>query len=195
MIFEVEQKYRVDDPQRVERTLASLGVALSPAVHQVDRYFNHPSRDFAQTDEALRIRSTGSRNRITYKGAKIDSTTKTRAELELPLADGSEAALAYCELLEVLDFKPVPEVRKRRRTGTLDWQGDPIEISLDDVAEVGSFVELEQTVTEAELDRARRQLAELAERLELHDAERRSYLELLLASRQASKVEKETPSS
>jgi adenylate cyclase class 2 len=169
--------------QRIEQALQSLGVTVSAGVEQVDRYFNHPARDFAKTDEALRIRSTGPVNRITYKGAKIDSTTKTRKELELPLADGSEAALAYCELLVALGFTPVLEVRKWRRTGRLAWQGDPLEIALDEVSELGSFVELEQTASDAELDRARQQLAQVADRLQLHHVERRSYLELLLESR------------
>lgn len=187
MVYEVEQKYRVDDLERVESELKSLGVSFAAPVEQVDRYFNHPVRDFAETDEALRIRTTGNVNRITYKGAKVDPATKTRRELELPLADGPEAALAYCELLSALDFTPVLEVRKWRRTGTLDWQGNVMEIALDEVGELGSFVELEQTATEAQLDRARQQLKELAERLRLEeqDVERRSYLELLIESRRA----------
>ena len=44
-----------------------------------------PCRDFAQTDEALRIRTVGDTSFVTYKGPKLDATTKTRRELELPL--------------------------------------------------------------------------------------------------------------
>ena len=54
---------------------------------QEDIYFNSPIVDFAKTDEALRIRTTKQGDEkhifITYKGAKIDSESKTREEIEL----------------------------------------------------------------------------------------------------------------
>ena len=71
--------------------MIELGATIEPPVVQVDQYFAHPARDFAQTDEALRLRRVGKQNFITYKGSKIDATTKTRREIELPLAPGEEA--------------------------------------------------------------------------------------------------------
>lgn len=56
--FEVEQKFPLADVAAVERRLAELGAQAGGTVEQVDRYFNHPVRDFAQTDEALRLRSS-----------------------------------------------------------------------------------------------------------------------------------------
>ena len=69
---------------------------------EVDRYFNHPARDFAETDEALRIRRIGPVNRITYKGPRVDTVTKTRQELELPLVEGEKSAADWITLLEKL---------------------------------------------------------------------------------------------
>src|SRR4029079_17138635 len=83
--FEVEQKHRVDDTGALTDRLAALGVAIGPPAVQVDQYFAHPCRDFASTDEALRIRTTGGASFVTYKGPKVDKTTKTRREIELPL--------------------------------------------------------------------------------------------------------------
>jgi len=78
MQFEVEQKFPVADLADVENRLAALGATFVDEVVQVDRYFAHPSRDFAKTDEAIRIRQVGDANFITYNGPKIDTTTKTR---------------------------------------------------------------------------------------------------------------------
>jgi adenylate cyclase, class 2 len=180
MKFEVEQKFPVSDAADVERRLAELGTAVGPPVAQADLYYAHPSRDFAQTDEALRIRRIGEGNLITYKGAKIDATTKTRREIELPLADGDESAARWGELLEALGFRAVTEVRKLRRTAEITWDGFHVEAALDEVKTLGSFVELEISVEEPDVEAARRALAALATRLNLGPGERRSYLELLL---------------
>ena len=51
--FEVELKFPVADPTEIERRLTSIGAKWASEVEQVDTYFAHPARDFAQTDEAL----------------------------------------------------------------------------------------------------------------------------------------------
>lgn len=178
MKYEVEQKFRADR-QAIARDLESLGVAWDDERLERDTYYAHPGRDFAATDEALRIRRVGSSACITYKGPKIDATTKTRRELELPIA--GDQADSWAELLEALGFRPAGEVRKRRRKAHVDWQQRRVEISLDDVEGLGAFVELELIADPSGLDAARSCLASLATRLGLSAGERRSYLELVLA--------------
>jgi predicted adenylyl cyclase CyaB len=56
-----------------------------------------------------------------------------------------------------------------------------VETAIDDVHGLGSFVELELTASESELDEGRACIQSLAKSLELTASERRSYLELLLA--------------
>ncbi len=146
-------------------------------------------RDFSESDEVLRIRRTGEQNRVTYKGPKIDRLTKTRREIEVGLAPGDGAARDFKELLQQLGFRPVAEVRKRRRTWLLAWQGYEVEAALDDVDEVGTFVELEIIADEAGVDAARASLATLAAELPLTGSERRSYLELLLAKTAAPQAD------
>ncbi len=180
MEFEVEQKFPVADLSALERKLVSTGATFADTIVQVDRYLAHPSRDFACTDEALRIRQVGDANFITYKGPKIDATTKTRKEIELSLHDGGEEAERWGTLLGALGFVPVAEVRKRRRCGRLVWQNAVVEIALDQVDDLGEFVELELSVEEASVDAAKAKIQSLADELGLSGAERRSYLELLL---------------
>jgi adenylate cyclase, class 2 len=183
MTYEVENKFPVDEFGDVLGRLGELGLRMDqdPETDQVDFYFGHPSRDFRQTDEALRIRSVGEVNLVTYKGPKLDRRTKTRRELELPLARGAQLAARYCELLAALGFQPVAEVRKRRRGGQLTWERWPVQVALDEVDRLGRFVELEIQAEQHALEAAQRSLLLLAERLGLARVERRSYLEMVLA--------------
>lgn len=183
MQFEVEQKFSVADLAAVAANLRELGASSRDPVVQVDRYFSHPARDFSQTDEALRLRQIGEQNFITYKGPKIDRVTKTRQEIELPLAAGASSAVQWTMLLQSLGFQPVAEVRKKRQAMDLTWLDAPIEIALDQVDGVGSFVELESLADESGLADAKSRIHSLAAALGLSDTERRSYLELLLAER------------
>ena len=184
MQYEVEQKHPVEDERALFERLAERGVEVGPRVEQMDHYFAHPARDFARTDEALRIRTVGDKSFVTYKGPKVDTATKTRREIELPLPSGNTGAAQFAELLTALGFTLVAEVRKSRTPVHLAWQGRTVEAALDDVAGVGAFVELETAADEAELDAAKSCLASLAKELKLTTPERRSYLEMLLSKRE-----------
>jgi adenylate cyclase class 2 len=180
MRYEVEQKFPVRDLSAIESRLAEMGVEVSPSHQEADVYFAHPARDYAKTDEALRLRRTGEACFITYKGPKIDATTKTRREIELPLPAAPTTLAAWSELLEALGFRPVAEVRKSRRKAMVPWQGQRIEASLDEVQQVGTFVELELVAEAGQVEEAKARIASLAKELGLSVSERRSYLELLL---------------
>jgi len=185
MPLEVEQKFPVSDLAALETRLIELGATLGEDHEQVDRYYRHPTRDFARTDEALRLRRVGKHNYITYKGPKLDRTTKTRREIEIALPVGDVGAVQAAELLAALSFEPVLEVRKHRRHLSLTWNGTPVEIALDRVAEVGQFVELELIADDSSLRSAQETIAALSAELGLIASERRSYLEMLIAARSA----------
>lgn len=180
MQFEVEQKHHVADVPALVARLAERGVEIQPVVQHADRYFNHPCRNFAQTDEAVRIRTVGDRSFVTYKGPKVDNTTKTRRELELPLDASDLGGLEFAELLGVLGFRPVLVVHKRRRTFEIEAGGRTVEGTIDEIDGLGTFVELELSADEAGVDDAKRVIAALAKELELGPTERLSYLELML---------------
>ena len=78
MTLEVEQKFRVADLDAVATLLQEMGVVAQPPVEETDLYFQHPARDFAASDEALRIRQKAGVCFLTYKGPKLDPLTKTR---------------------------------------------------------------------------------------------------------------------
>ncbi len=180
MSFEVELKFRVPDLPKISLRLAGLSASISAAHDEADLYFAHPARDFSRTDEALRLRRKGDENFITYKGPKIDAATKTRREIELPLGTGDDAFQSWKTLLEAVGFRPVAEVRKLRRKAAVPWQGRAVEVSLDEVQGVGTFVEFEVIAEEADLEAAKACILSLADSLGLTQSERRSYLEMLL---------------
>lgn len=120
-MIEVEVKARVRDRDELVEKLRSLGAEMTRRDEQRDTYFNSPHRDFARTDEALRIRKTGGRAFITYKGPKIDERSKTRKELEMEVDDPETAA----GILEALGFFRAREVIKVRETYRLGISGRP----------------------------------------------------------------------
>src|SRR4051794_13543350 len=71
MTYEVEQKHRVTDKPALIARLRERGCSLEEPIQQSDQYFAHPCRDFAATDEALRIRVVGDESFVTYKGPKL----------------------------------------------------------------------------------------------------------------------------
>lgn len=180
MQYEVEMKFPVAEMMALEAKLARLSATIFAPKTEVDTYFAHPGRDFAKTDEALRIRRKGIANFITYKGPKIDPTTKTRHEIDLPLPPGEETAQAWTGMLAALGFTVVGEVRKSRRKAQVDWQDRSVEVSLDDVERLGTFAELELVVQPEDVEAAKACVASLAKHLGLETGERRSYLELVL---------------
>ena len=190
-MYEVELKFAVSGRAALERRLVEMGGRLAEPQEQVDRYFAHPCRDFAQTDEALRLRRVGDSVAITWKGPRIDAATKTRREIELnlvPLSATLHAAptlSSWTELLEALGFRRVLEVAKRRQPVRLVWQGAEVDVALDTVVELGEFLELEIMAEQGEVPAARACLESLAQELGLGATERRSYLELILQSQPA----------
>jgi adenylate cyclase class 2 len=180
-MLEVEMKFPVEDLSALERRLADSGAVEEETLDEADHYFNAPDRDFARTDEALRLRRIGASNFVTYKGPKLDAQTKTRTEVEVPLATGEATAEAFTRLLVHLGYRPVAVVRKRRRTFRLKRNGFELEIALDNVEKVGQYAELEIQAPEERLRDARNVLLEMAAALGLTKSERRSYLELLLS--------------
>lgn len=182
--YEVEVKFRLSEDRAVVLSkLQQLGATPGEEIAQADHYFNHPVRDFAETDEALRIRSVADQNWVTWKGPKIDSRTKTRREIELPMGDGTQTADQLSEVLQILGFRSVTVVRKTRRLHELTRNNRRFEIALDEVDELGSFLEVELIASEANLKSAQEAVLELASRLGLSQTEPRSYLGMLLQKR------------
>lgn len=176
-MLEVEMKFPVSQPEATMALLLKLGFQAGDKHLEIDRYYNAPDRDFAQTDEALRIRQVGNECRLTYKGPKMGATGKVRKEHEVDLTEGS-ARMMHQILLD-LRYQPSLEVRKQRTTYHHAAQKD-IEVAWDEVEQLGNFVELELKVPEGDQAEALVCLKALSQAMGLSTEERRSYLEMLL---------------
>jgi adenylate cyclase, class 2 len=180
-VLEAEVKLRLDGERRdaLLARLAAVGARRLGEDRQTDEYFAHPSRDFAASDEALRLRECGGALRVTYKGPKLDPPRKTREEIEFALATDRENA---ARLLDRLGFQSVLQVRKVRSEHRLPDAPATL-VCIDEVEGLGGFceIEVEAESVEAGRDRLAARLAELG----LADLPpiAESYLEMLLALR------------
>ncbi len=168
-MLEVEVKGRVKNPGQLARVRALVSDwDPLPVEDHEDFYFSHPCRDFSLTDEALRIRRLGTEYRLTYKGPKVDSETKTREEMELPVPGDIRG------ILDKLGFEEVDIIRKRR---TPYRKGDII-LCIDEVENLGCFVEMELV---SGLEGGASRLLKILGSLGM-ESETRSYLELATES-------------
>ncbi|TAL32928.1 MAG: class IV adenylate cyclase [Spirochaetes bacterium] len=170
--YEIEIKAHCDDLDAVRGRISAMGGTPLRSGREEDTYFGHPSRDFAATDEAVRMRVRGGKAILTYKGPKVSGRSKSRYEKETGVEDGD----ALCEILLKLGFVRVETVVKEREIFLLDG----VEVCLDRVQGAGTFVELE--LQGEDVSAVEHELFALAERLGLDRFERRSYLELVLGA-------------
>jgi adenylate cyclase, class 2 len=167
-MIEVEVKARA--PKGIAEKIISLGGELMAVENHHDLYFNSPLRDFKESDEALRIRIKEEGARLTYKGPKLDLSTKSRLELTVRIDDARQME----EILNHLGFILSAKVRKRRTK--YSYQGAVL--ALDEVEGLGSFLEVEGQ-GKGDIEEQRENVLLVLSRLGLNESIRSSYLELL----------------
>jgi adenylate cyclase class 2 len=173
IMIEVEVKVKADH-SKIRPLLLEIGASKIGVEEQSDIYFAAPYRDFAKTDEALRIRSLGGQSVLTYKGPKLDKVSKTRVEIETPV-DGTAAA----KIFHSLGFIEAGAVRKKREI----FRAGELTVCLDAVEGLGEFLEVEIDVADNEdLASSRAKLFDFLYKFGLNekDSIRTSYLEMLL---------------
>lgn len=174
-MIEVEIKVPINDKSIIIEGLKKIGFSFEKTVQQKDHYFQHPLRNFAKTDEALRVRITSDGSLLDYKGPKLDKITKTREEIELSIQDPDK----LIQILEKIGFKLVLIVEKSREI----YKSGRITASLDSVKNLGNYLELEILSKEKEnIEKSRNELFSILEKINLSKDKmiRKSYLELLL---------------
>jgi adenylate cyclase, class 2 len=181
MSIEVEIKFRVSDPVALAERVRQRGAEPVAMSTQMDTYFSHPTRDFAETDEVLRIRSGPAGNQLTFKGPKWSGPTKTREEIEVEFAAGPEESHRMARLLDRLGFETIAVVGKGRTTFRLKVADRTLVVALDEAWTLGHFAEVETIApSEADVASAQQAVLTLARELGLTEVEPRSYLRMVL---------------
>jgi adenylate cyclase, class 2 len=176
-MIEVEVKAKINDFNSMKEKLNEIGAEKTHIEHQEDIYFNSPVRDFAKSDEALRIRKVSCdgpfETFITYKGPKIDENSKTRKEIEVKIEDPYKVS----EIFKYLNFTKTANVVKDRTIYKLDQYI----ISLDDVVGLEPYMEIEIDLEEnTDFQEELNKIFEIFKKLDIITGfERTSYLELL----------------
>lgn len=173
-MFEVEAKIRVPDLEEIRARLVRIGATTPVSSDQHDVYYNHPDRDFRETDEALRLRYENERCTVTYKGPKcISKSAKAREEFNVAVESGAVME----EIFVRLGFRKSAEVRKHREEFALGTAS----VALDKVEGLGRFVEIEVMVHDLDAG-AEDEIARIKGELGIEgDHIPQSYLELLTA--------------
>jgi adenylate cyclase class 2 len=179
-MLEIEMKFPTVDFASVVDHLTRWQAKPLPPQDEADHYYNAPDRDFGQTDEALRLRRIGPVNRITYKGPRQPGPTKTRTEIEVLLQEGGAAATDFLRILQHLGYRSAAVVRKHRRPYEFQRGDFAMQACLDEVEQLGRFVEIEIVAPPEKRDAAQAALLHAVGELGLTKAESRSYLQMIL---------------
>ncbi len=133
---EIEMKLKVDDLNAIKKVLESKGCVLSETKHQIDTVFlEKNAQDFnIKTGMiVLRIRTIGDKNLITLKQRK-ENIIESK-EIEFFISDSAKCK----QLFETLGYKEMVTIDKKRTT----TKYKNFNICLDEVLNLGSFVEIE----------------------------------------------------
>lgn len=180
-MLEIEIKAKLLDRQSVKEALLAQGFQKMRVQAEKDIYYHGVNRNFANTDEALRLRFTkqiesGAQTAyLTYKGPKLDAVSQMRKEIEAGVLE----PLALHNILCALGHTPVRTVEKTREY----YVKEALTACLDRVDGLGDYIELETMRAEHEgKEAAVEDLFALLTRLgvEKELCTRKSYLEMLL---------------
>ncbi|MFH1294957.1 MAG: class IV adenylate cyclase [Candidatus Aenigmatarchaeota archaeon] len=160
---EIELKFPLSDKQFLEiKERLGKETRFVGASNQKDEYFNSPHRNFLEPEipiEWLSIRERDGKSVLNYKywhrDEHGDFTHCDEFETVLESADQAR------KMFKALDFKSLITVEKKR----LIFRRDGIEIALDDVKDLGYFIEVEAKEGFSSIDQAKDALFNLCNEL------------------------------
>jgi adenylate cyclase class 2 len=134
---EIEVKAKVKDFGSIKSQLEKMGCRWSDPIIQNDQIFMRKGLNFENIklgDEVLRIRQAKGKSLFTLKKTQTNHLDKIEREVEI------SDPVIFREALEYMDFHKEVEVHKTR----IKTNYEDMEICLDEVKGLGSFVEVER---------------------------------------------------
>ncbi|HVZ11575.1 MAG TPA: class IV adenylate cyclase [Patescibacteria group bacterium] len=140
---EVEIKAKVTDFEVIKQKLRNLGCVFSEEIRQVDTVFINKTNTFPTIKpgcEVLRIRVQNGKYFLTYKKAVANELDRIEREVEVGDRQVTE------DIVNFLGFKEIIKVDKKR----IKTRWGDYEICLDEVLDLGKFIEIEKMTNESD---------------------------------------------
>jgi len=150
--MEIEVKLRMPDDSghpQLRVKLATVGARRIGAVHETNVFFDHADHSLRKANVGLRVRKTiaeetgEARGLLTFKGPPQPHGLRSREAFDVHVDPADEAI----KLLVALGYQETLRFEKRRET----WLLDGCNVELDEIVELGKFVEIEGPSEEAVL--------------------------------------------
>lgn len=192
-MFETEIKIKLRSDTETRKQLLQMGAQFKYFMHNSDKYYNFISggKDFAKTDEALRLRSTilmdpitkqkiEEKHDLTYKGPKLKTSVKSRIEYESEVQNAD----MIDKIISALGFNLVIEIPKEREVFEIKYENTIYTVLIDKIEGLsGFYLEAELMVAEEKaICEAKQKLVNLVSKIGYteRDSIRESYLELVM---------------
>lgn len=163
MKSEIEVKVKIKNIEEIVSKLEKMGCVLSEPIVQDDYIFNKIGLDLSKshTTPVLRIREQG--NKIIFTLKKDRSNELDCIEKEIEVSDRN----ILKDIIELLGFEQTVEVHKKRRKGKYE----DYEICVDEVEELGSFIEVEK-MSDENGEKVQNELIDFLEKLGIDKKDR-----------------------
>lgn len=150
--IEIEQKFFCKDSGELISMLNNMDFQIESQNQETDEYFTDINSVYVKNRTCLRIRKTDNRKaELTFKGkSKIFSSfyAKTESNLNLGAADCEEMAT----MLSSLGYLSYSVVRKNRKTYSKTENNIVLNVMIDEIEDVGNFVEFELICKDDKID-------------------------------------------
>ncbi len=141
MALEIEAKMRVQDHAPIRQRLELAGARRLHRHLETNTFMDTADQQLQMHDSGLRVRRAEDIDTdlvtavITHKGPRQPGLMKTRPEAEVSVASYEDAVA----LLQQLGYRITLCFEKRRES----WELDGCEVELDELPQLGRFVEIE----------------------------------------------------
>ncbi len=165
-MYEVEQKFRVKTPGKIRGILKKMGARLVGKGFEKNELWDFQGK-IRRQNSVLRLRESGSRGTLTFKGPRLKSKYKKRVEIETAVN-----AEHMRKIFQTLGYRVSVRYAKKREEYILR----KAHVTIDQVKSHGWFVEIEASTRMIDLLAAKFGFSAA-------DREERSYLEMIYGNR------------
>jgi len=158
--MEIEIKATFDDKEKVKTALKTLGAQEEKVKHQIDEYYNHPSRDTRKTKEYIRLRSKPGEDKAIF-AYHINIADGVNKEFEVAV----DNVTTFRQILQGFNFALLGTIDKKRES----YKFEEFKIDIDEVKDIGNFIEVEIDGEESEIDEKKAQCIEFLKKIGLSE--------------------------